>query len=134
MEQLDIKRFYTLIIEENTVNIPYWLFRLPSMWDYLCPKCKKEVKKNSHRCPHCGERFPLAVRVPPIFLKDPKSLEEYVHKRALRLVFCADKLLNTFDAFMIYKNRLGTLSQTLRFCNIIAPPNGANRFLQVYVI
>jgi DNA-directed RNA polymerase subunit RPC12/RpoP len=50
------------------------------MWEYICPKCRKTVKKNSHKCPHCGERFPLAIRVPPTFLKDPEKLEEYVHK------------------------------------------------------
>ena len=50
------------------------------MWQFICPKCKGEVKKNSHECPHCGERFPLAIRVPPSFLKDPKKLEAYVHK------------------------------------------------------
>jgi DNA-directed RNA polymerase subunit RPC12/RpoP len=50
------------------------------MWEYICPKCRKTVKRNSHRCPHCGERFPLALRVPPSFLKNPKALEAYVHK------------------------------------------------------
>ncbi len=50
------------------------------MWEYICPKCRKTVKKSSHECPHCGERFPLALRVPPSFLKNPKKLEEYVHK------------------------------------------------------
>jgi DNA-directed RNA polymerase subunit RPC12/RpoP len=62
------------------MNVPYWLLRLLPMWEYICPKCRNEVKKNSHRCLHCGERFPLAIRVPPSFLKDPKKLEAYVHK------------------------------------------------------
>jgi len=50
------------------------------MWEYICPKCRKEVKVNSHECLHCGEKFPLAIKVPPTFLKDPKKLEFYVHK------------------------------------------------------
>jgi len=50
------------------------------MWEYICPACRKEVKRNSHDCPHCGERFPLTIRVPPRFLKDSKKLEAYVHK------------------------------------------------------
>lgn len=50
------------------------------MWEYICPKCRKEVKKNSHECPHCGEKYPLAIRVPPTFLSNPKKLEAYVHK------------------------------------------------------
>jgi len=50
------------------------------MWDYICPKCKKEVAKNSHECPSCGERFPFPVRVPPKVLKDSKALENYVHQ------------------------------------------------------
>jgi len=62
------------------VNIPFWLLRLLPMWEYICPKCRKEVKKNSHECPSCGEKYPLAIRVPPSFLKDPKKLEAYVHK------------------------------------------------------
>ena len=62
------------------MNIPYWLLRLLPMWEYICPKCRKSVKQNAHQCPHCGEKFPLVIRVPPTFLKDPKKLEAYVHK------------------------------------------------------
>jgi hypothetical protein len=50
------------------------------MWDYICPKCRREVKPNSHQCPSCGERFPFPLRVPPRCLKDQKALEDYVHK------------------------------------------------------
>lgn len=50
------------------------------MWDYICPRCRREVSRNSHKCPYCGERFPFPVRVPPECLKDPKALEDYVHK------------------------------------------------------
>jgi DNA-directed RNA polymerase subunit RPC12/RpoP len=50
------------------------------MWDYVCPRCRREVAKNSHKCPHCGERFPFPLKVPPICLKDQKALEDYVHK------------------------------------------------------
>jgi len=50
------------------------------MWDYICPRCRREVDKNSHKCPYCGERFPFPLKVPPRCLKDNKALEEYVHK------------------------------------------------------
>jgi len=60
--------------------IPYWLLRLLPLFEYICPVCRKGVRQSAHKCPHCGERFPLAIRVPPSFLKDPKKLEEYVHK------------------------------------------------------
>jgi hypothetical protein len=50
------------------------------MWEYICPKCRKSVKQSAHECPYCGEKFPLTIRIPPSFLKDPKKLEEYVHK------------------------------------------------------
>lgn len=50
------------------------------MWEYICPKCRKSVKQSTHQCPHCGEKFPSTIRVPPFFLKDPKKLEAYVHK------------------------------------------------------
>ena len=62
------------------MNMPVWLLRLLPLFEYICPKCRKEVKKNSHECSHCGEKFPSAIRVPPSFLKDPKKLEAYVHK------------------------------------------------------
>jgi hypothetical protein len=47
---------------------------------HICPKCRKEVKRNSHECPHCGEKYPLTLKIPPTFLKDKKTLEAYVHK------------------------------------------------------
>ena len=50
------------------------------MWDYICPKCRKEVEKNSSKCPHCRERYGSPIRVPPQILKDPKALEKYIHK------------------------------------------------------
>lgn len=62
------------------MNVPLWLLRLLPMWEYVCPKCREDVPKSSHVCPHCGKRFPLALRVPPSFLRNPKKLEEYVHK------------------------------------------------------
>lgn len=62
------------------MDVPYWISRLLPMWEYICPKCRKEVKRNSHECSYCGERFPLAIRVPPTFLNDPKKLEAYVHR------------------------------------------------------
>lgn len=49
------------------------------MWDYICPACRKEVEKNSSRCPHCGEQYGNPVHVPPKVLKDPKVLEDYIH-------------------------------------------------------
>jgi len=68
------------------MNIPYFLLRLLPMWSWLCPKCEKEVKKNSHECPSCGEKYPMPLRVPPKLLKNlnthegKKALEAYVHK------------------------------------------------------
>jgi len=50
------------------------------MWDYICPRCRREVAKNSHKCPYCGERFPFPLKIPPRCLKDSKALEDYVHK------------------------------------------------------
>jgi hypothetical protein len=62
------------------MKMPLWLLRLLPMWDYICPKCRREVKPNSHQCPLCGERFPFPLRVPPRVLNDKKALEDYVHK------------------------------------------------------
>jgi len=62
------------------MNIPYWVLRLLPMWDYICPRCRREVPKNSHKCPYCGEHYGFPLKVPPRCLKDNKALEEYVHK------------------------------------------------------
>ena len=50
------------------------------MWDYICPKCKKNVSQKTHKCPYCSENYGVPLRVPPKVLKDQKALEEYVHK------------------------------------------------------
>jgi hypothetical protein len=63
------------------MNIPKFLSRLHlPLWTHICPKCRKEVKVNSHECPHCGEKYPLTLKVPFSGLKDPKKLEAYVHQ------------------------------------------------------
>lgn len=62
------------------MNIPFWLLRLLPLFEYICPRCRKEVKQNSHECPHCHEKYPLALKIPPTILKDRKKLEAYVHK------------------------------------------------------
>ncbi len=62
------------------MNLPYWLLRLLPLWDYICPKCEKEVRRNSHECPHCHEKYPVPLRVPPKIWRDRKALEDYVHK------------------------------------------------------
>ena len=67
------------------MRIPYWLLRLLPMWSWLCPKCKKEVEKNSHKCIHCKEQYGKPVRIPPHTFKEllkgnSKPAEDYVHK------------------------------------------------------
>ena len=62
------------------MRLPYWLLRLLPMWDYICPRCRRKVSKNSHECPHCGELYGVPLRVPPRCLKDKKALEDYVHE------------------------------------------------------
>jgi hypothetical protein len=62
------------------MRVPYWLLKLLPLFDYICPKCKREVKQKSHKCPYCGENYGVPLRVPPKVLKDGKALEDYVHK------------------------------------------------------
>ena len=62
------------------MNIPIWLLKLLPMFDYICPKCRKEVKKNSHECIHCKEKYPFPLKIPPAYIKDKDKLESYVHK------------------------------------------------------
>ncbi len=62
------------------MKIPFLLLKLIPLFDYICPCCKKEVEKNSRECPYCGEQYGSPVRVPPRLLKDPKALEDHVHK------------------------------------------------------
>ncbi|HEX68708.1 MAG TPA: hypothetical protein ENG10_00220, partial [Candidatus Bathyarchaeota archaeon] len=62
------------------MKLPTFLFRLLPLWSYICPRCRREVKCNSHKCPYCGEKYGKPLKVPPRFLKNQKALEEYVHK------------------------------------------------------
>lgn len=62
------------------MNLPYWLLRLLPMWDYICPRCKREVPRKSRVCPHCGEAYHFPLGIPPRMLKDPVALGEYVHR------------------------------------------------------
>ncbi|MEM2147952.1 MAG: hypothetical protein QXJ94_05045 [Candidatus Bathyarchaeia archaeon] len=63
------------------MKLPYWLVRLLPMWDYICPRCRREVKPNSHKCPFCGEQFPFPLKVPPKYLQNKEALERYVHEK-----------------------------------------------------
>jgi DNA-directed RNA polymerase subunit RPC12/RpoP len=68
------------------LKLPLFILRMLKqlpLFDYICPKCKREVKEKSHKCPYCGENYGVPLRVPPKVLKDPKALEEYVHKHIL---------------------------------------------------
>ena len=52
---------------------------------HICPKCKNIVKRKTHECSYCGEKYPFAVKVPLYLLKDIKNgiateaLHYYVH-------------------------------------------------------
>jgi len=50
-------------------------------WSYICPNCKKEVKKNSHQCPYCGEKYRKPLRIPSLCLRNEKTLKRYVHEK-----------------------------------------------------
>ncbi len=60
-------------------EIPLWLLKILPMWEYICPRCRKTVKANTHICIHCGEHYRQPLRIPPTVLKNKKKLEEYVH-------------------------------------------------------
>ena len=62
------------------MKLPYFLLHLLPLWSYICPRCKREVRRKSHKCPFCGEKYGKPLKVPPLFLKNRKALEEYVHK------------------------------------------------------
>ena len=62
------------------MKLPTFLFHLLPLWSYICPRCRQEVKRNSHKCPYCGEKYGKPLKVPPRFLKSKEALEEYVHK------------------------------------------------------
>lgn len=95
------------------MNIPYWLLRLLPMWDYICPKCRKEVGKNSHKCVHCGEQYGIAMRVPPKYLKDDKLLEEYVHKHVFPRVSAKQRTyLTQFFTVFFQDGEAGSTMET----------------------
>ena len=66
------------------MRLSYQVLQLLPMWEYICPKCRRVVKANSHKCVHCGEKYRgLKIRVPPTFLHSYKALENFVHKYIL---------------------------------------------------
>ena len=73
------------------MNIPVWLLRLLPIWDYICPKCKREVKQKTHKCSHCGENYGVPLRVPLQVLEDPKALESYVHQKIFSRVSASQR-------------------------------------------
>jgi hypothetical protein len=73
------------------LRLSYQVLQLLPMWEYICPKCRRIVKANSHKCVHCGEKYRgLKIRVPPTFLKSYKALEKFMHKYVLPRV--SDKM------------------------------------------
>ncbi len=115
------------------MNIPAWLRRYLPLFTHICPKCKKEVKANSHQCPHCGEKYPLTVRVPPKFLNDKKALEEYVHKNVFPRVSAFERryLTQFFTVFFsdtFASGNFSAWSGTSGTCSIVTSPvyNGAS--------
>lgn len=95
------------------MNIPYWLLRLLPMWEYICPRCKQEVARNSHECPHCGEKYPLTLKVPPTILKDPKKLEAYVHKHVFPRVSAFERnYLTEFFTVLFSDGQVGSTMET----------------------
>ena len=63
------------------MKLPALLLRFLPLWSYICPRCKREVKRNSHKCPFCGEKYGKPLKVPPLFLKNEEALEKYVHEK-----------------------------------------------------
>ena len=86
------------------MQVPFWLLKLLPMWAYVCPKCEKDVPKNSHECPHCGEKYPMPLRVPPRIWHDRKALEDYVHKHVFPNVSQAhrDYLAQFFTTLFVH--------------------------------
>jgi hypothetical protein len=83
------------------------------MWEYICPRCHKSIKQDTHKCPYCGESFPLALRIPPTFLKDKKKLVAYVHKYVFPRVseFERNYLAKYFTVYFT-DGQVGTLQET----------------------
>jgi len=99
--------------ENKGLQIPYWLLKLLPMWDHICPKCRKEVKRNSHKCIHCGENYGVPLRVPPRVLKDTKALEEYVHKNIFPKVSAVYReYLTQFFTILFSDGQVGSLMET----------------------
>lgn len=96
------------------MRMPLWLLRLLPMWDYICPKCKKEVKQKTHKCPHCGENYGIPLRVPPKVLKDTEVLEEYVHKHIFPKVSASHREYLTQFFTVLFKDGFesGTILKT----------------------
>jgi hypothetical protein len=88
------------------------------MWDYVCPKCRKEVPKKTSKCPHCHEKYGVPLKVPLHILRNlgtlegKKELEEYVHKHVFPRIsqFQRDYLTQFFTVIFSNSFEEGNLS------------------------
>lgn len=95
------------------LRIPYGLLKLLPLWDHICPKCKKEVKKSSRTCPHCHEHFDFPLRIPPKMLKDKKALGKYVHEKIFPRVSAQQReYLTRFFTVIFSDGEVGSRQET----------------------
>lgn len=88
--------------------------QLLPMWDHICPRCRKEVTKNSLKCPYCHENFGAPLRVPPRVLKDQKALEDYVHKNIFPNISQLDrKYLSQYFTVLFSDGQVGSTMETV---------------------
>ena len=99
-----------------------WLLRLLPMWDYICPKCRKEVKQKTHKCPFCGENYGTPLRVPPKILKDSKALEAYVHQKIFPRISASQREYLT-QFFTIYFSDGFETGDFSKWTNAWGPPS-----------
>lgn len=115
------------------MRLPYWLLKRLPLFDYVCPKCRREVEKNSRRCVYCGERYGVPVRVPPKVLKDKKALEDYVHQHVFPTVSQAQRDYLTQYFTVIFSDGFGSGDATGWNAGINVGAGGAVTFVNAPV-
>ena len=64
----------------GSLEIPCLASKALPYFTFICPKCKKEVKSNSHQCPRCNEKYPL-VLTGSLKGFNTEALGLYVHEK-----------------------------------------------------
>lgn len=84
-----------------------WLRSQLPKWKHICPSCKKTVTKKTHKCPFCGCRIGLPVRV-PAGLKTKQQIRDYVIQNIFPRISKFDRVMLAFHFTDLFSSGVET--------------------------